>query len=442
MTPLTAVHTNRNGDVFVGEEYSAAAFDGRQERPLRAEDTIPLPAGATLMALDSRRAQAFDGRGGLRTLGRERWSLSALLPTGYTRTLYPAYADEPGQPDLPLFGYAAIGMLDGGRIVTAHSQGAALSRDGEARHLHLPERRPFARGFATDPAPEWDPKRFNTPDLRSRVNEALGDRPSNKMLRQLARCARDYGCYTAQNVFYGRWEAALPVSPACNARCVGCISLQEGETAAPQERFKMTPTADEIAEIAVAHLERPDSYMVSFGQGCEGEPLLAARTIAEAIAKIRTRTARGIVHLNTNASLPTQLRRLIDAGLQSIRVSTISALPATYAAYYRPSGYGWSDVRASLHLAAERGLLINFNLLVLPGLTDRPEEVEAFVGLLRDLPSGVVQLRNLNADPKRALSVFEPPAALVGIPAMLERYHAEAPHFALRSFTRPLAVEA
>ena len=415
MTPLTAVHTNRNGDVFVGEEYSAAAFDGRQERPLRAEDTIPLPAGATLMALDSRRAQAFDGRGGLRTLGRERWSLSALLPTGYTRTLYPAYADEPGQPDLPLFGYAAIGMLDGDLRVAA---------------------------IATDPAPEWDPKRFNTPDLRSRVNEALGDRPSNKMLRQLARCARDYGCYTAQNVFYGRWEAALPVSPACNARCVGCISLQEGETAAPQERFKMTPTADEIAEIAVAHLERPDSYMVSFGQGCEGEPLLAARTIAEAIAKIRTRTARGIVHLNTNASLPTQLRRLIDAGLQSIRVSTISALSATYAAYYRPSGYGWSDVQASLHLAAERGLLINFNLLVLPGLTDRPEEVEAFVGLLRDLPSGVVQLRNLNADPKRALSVFEPPAALVGIPAMLERYHAEAPHFALRSFTRPLAVEA
>src|SRR5438093_2532618 len=234
----------------------------------------PQPASSALFPYTTLfRSQAFDGRGGLRTLGRERWSLSALLPTGYTRTLYPAYADEPGQPDLPLFGYAAIGMLDGDLRVAA---------------------------IATDPAPEWDPKRFNTPDLRSRVNEALGDRPSNKMLRQLARCARDYGCYTAQNVFYGRWEAALPVSPACNARCVGCISLQEGETAAPQERFKMTPTADEIAEIAVAHLERPDSYMVSFGQGCEGEPLLAARTIAEAIAKIRTRTARGIVHLNTN----------------------------------------------------------------------------------------------------------------------------------------------
>ena len=415
MTPLTAVHTNRNGDVFVGEAYAAAAFDGREERPLRAEDTIALPAGATLMALDSRRAQALDARGRLRTLGRDRWSLSALLPTGYTRTLYPAYVDDQAQPDLPLFGYAAIGMLDGDLRVAA---------------------------IATDPAREWDPSQFNTPELRSRVNDALGRHPSNRMLRQLARCAREYGCYTAQNVFYGRWEAALPVSPACNARCVGCISLQEGETAAPQERFKLTPTAEEIAEVAIEHLEQRDGYMVSFGQGCEGEPLLAARTIAAAIEKVRARTPRGIVHLNTNASLPTQLRRLIDAGLQSIRVSTISALPRTYEAYYRPSGYGWSDVRSSLHLAAERDLLINFNLLVLPGLTDRPEEIEAFVALMRELPPGVVQLRNLNADPKRALAVFEPPRRLVGIPAMLERYRAEAPHFALRSFTRPLPVEA
>ena len=262
------------------------------------------------------------------------------------------------------------------------------------------------------------------------------------MLRQLARCAREYGCFTAQNVFYGRWEAALPVSPACNARCVGCISLQEGETAAPQERFRLAPTALEIAEIASEHLERPEATMVSFGQGCEGEPLLAGRTIADAIQLVRARTDRGLVHLNTNASLPAQLRRLIDAGLGSIRVSTISAIASTYEAYYRPSGYGWSDVRASLHVAAERGILVNVNLLVLPGLTDRPEEVDAFVALLGELPAGVVQLRNLNADPKRALAIFERPRGLLGIARTLERYRDSAPHFALRSFTRPEAVAA
>lgn len=436
MRSFTAVHSNRKGDVFVGEEYVAAAFDGARTVPLA--DAIPLPQGSTLIALDSRRAQAFELKGRLRTLARERWALAALLPTGYTRTLYPAYLDEPELSDLPLFGYTAVGM-----------------RDGEL----------YAAALRTDPAPEWDPANFNTSDLKARVSEALRAHPSNRLLRQLARCAREYGCYTAQNVFYRRWEGALPVSPACNAHCVGCISLQEGGTAAPQERFRFAPTAEEIAEVATLHLESPAGTMVSFGQGCEGEPLLAARTIADAIRRIRARTARGVIHLNTNASLPAQLRRLIDAGLQSIRVSTISAAPRTYEAYYRPENYRWADVRASLLLAAERGLALNFNLLVLPGLTDRPDEVDAFLTLLAELPGGVLQLRNLNADPKRALAVFEPPRELLksssgasrtgapapgeglrpvgpillGIAHVIERYRAEAPHFRLASFTRPPA---
>lgn len=413
MRALTAVHSNRDGDVFVGEEYTAATFDGAGERVLTETDTIPLPPGASLMAMASRRAEAFDRRERLRTLGKERWALAALLPTGYTRTAYPAYADDLALPDLPLFGYTAVGTLDGELRVAA---------------------------VETDVVPEWDPRAFNTPELRARVTDALARRPSNRMLRQLARCAREYSCFTAQNVFYRRWEGALPVSPACNAKCVGCISLQEGETSAPQERFRIAPSAEEIAEIAADHLESPDAFMISFGQGCEGEPLLAGRTIAEAIRAIRARTDRGIIHLNTNASLPAQLRRLIDAGLQSIRVSTISAVSRTYETYYRPTGYRWSDVRTSLHVAAERGLLVNVNLLVLPGLTDRPDEIDAFVALLRELPTGVVQLRNLNADPKRALAVFEPPHALAGITGTIARYRAEAPHFALRSSTRPVAV--
>ncbi len=435
MSAFVAVHSNRKGDLFVGEEYAAAAFDGMRTVPLA--EAIPLPEGATLMALDARRSQAFDRRGRLRTLARERWALAALLPTGYVRTSYPAYLDEPDLPDLPLFGYTAVGMRDG--------------------QVH-------AAALRVDPAPEWDPANFNSPDLRSRVAEALGAYPSNRLLRQLARCAREYGCYTAQNVFHGRWEGALPVSPACNAHCVGCISLQEGGTAAPQERFRTAPTAEEIAEVAIAHLERPEATMVSFGQGCEGEPLLAARTLADAMERVRARTSRGVLHLNTNASLPAQLRRLIDAGLQSIRVSTISAVPRTYEAYYRPDNYRWADVRASLLLAAERGVALNINLLVLPGVTDRPEEVDAFVALLNELPAGVVQLRNLNADPERALRAFDPPRELLkrsgpgegfrpsaprppgpillGIARALERFRREAPHFALGSFTRPAVPAA
>ena len=47
--------------------------------------------------------------------------------------------------------------------------------------------------------------------------------------------------------------------------------------------------------------------MVSFGQGCEGEPLLRWKEIERAIRLVRARTRRGSIHANTNGSLPVAL---------------------------------------------------------------------------------------------------------------------------------------
>jgi hypothetical protein len=55
-----------------------------------------------------------------------------------------------------------------------------------------------------------------------------------------------YHCFAAKNIFVGRWEAPLPTSPTCNARCVGCLSLQEGECPASQDRIQFVPTPEEI----------------------------------------------------------------------------------------------------------------------------------------------------------------------------------------------------
>ncbi|MBV5345336.1 MAG: hypothetical protein JZU63_07315, partial [Rhodoferax sp.] len=60
--------------------------------------------------------------------------------------------------------------------------------------------------------------------------------------------------------------------------------------------------AQEIAAVAVPHLQRAEHAIVSFGQGCEGEPLLQAQTIAQAIRRIRKKTSRGTINLNSNAS--------------------------------------------------------------------------------------------------------------------------------------------
>ncbi len=76
-------------------------------------------------------------------------------------------------------------------------------------------------------------------------------------------------------ILLGRWECPVPSSPACNANCIGCISFQpEEETIiSTQDRLRFKPTAEEIVEFTVPHLETAPYPIVSFGQGCEGEPL-------------------------------------------------------------------------------------------------------------------------------------------------------------------------
>ena len=113
-----------------------------------------------------------------------------------------------------------------------------------------------------------------------------------------------YHCFAAKNIFVGRWEAPLPTSPSCNARCIGCLSLQEGECCASQDRITFVPTPEEIAEAAIPHLRKAEDPIVSFGQGCEGEPLVQSKTLVRAVRMMRDATSRGVINLNTNGFSP------------------------------------------------------------------------------------------------------------------------------------------
>src|SRR5262249_27225332 len=141
---------------------------------------------------------------------------------------------------------------------------------------------------------------------------------------------------------------------------------------ASHERMDDGPAAQEMAEVGLFHLENaPGRTMVSFGQGCEGEPLTRWRGIAEAIRRIRAKTAKGSININTNGSLPQALEALFDAGLDSVRVSLNSAVKDLYEAYYQPIGYGWEQVEESIALARKRNAYVAINLLLFPGVTDR-----------------------------------------------------------------------
>ncbi len=383
-------YTDARGRIYFDETRSPLA-DGGIERPPRAEELIPAPPG-TVSALLPGRMPLLAGGG----VAARRTALAALLPAGYTRLLLPAYRRRPEAPALPLFGYTFACVVDD--------------------ELHVAAMR-------TDESEDWTPRYFADGELESLLRERQAADPRNRTLAQLGVCARDYGCFTAQNVFLTIGEAALPVSPTCNAACVGCISelAPDAGMPSPQTRVAFEADADDVARIAIRHLERVPDGIVSFGQGCEGEPLLRVTTIERAIARIRAARANGTINLNTNGSLPKSLRRLIDAGLQAVRISLNSFRPAVYAAYYRPAGYDLGDVLESIALASSSGLRVSLNYLTHPGVTDDREEVEALEGFLRAHRVAMVQTRTLNIDPERYFAQVGRPADPIGMREALHR---------------------
>lgn len=405
---FSAVHSDRSGRIVLAADWGAAMSDGAFDKPLA--HATPLPPGTEVVALSDRDAIGLDRSGRPRPLGGGRWAVGALLPLGHLRIGLPAYAEDPGAAALPPRAYAAVGADANGDLVVA---AAAIEASAGAD----------ARG---------------APDLQARVNASLRDRPSSRIVRQLARCAREYRCRAAANAFFHAHDCALPVAAPANEHPPAVIALHDDGDASPTEPAAFRPTVPEIADLAVAHLEG-GGRLVAFGRACEGEPLLEARVVEAAIAAIRTRTARGAVHLETNGSLPVALRRSCEAGLDSVTFRIASARAETYEVLHRPDGYRLTDVRASIAEAISHKIAIAIALLVLPGLTDREVELDAIVALAGELPEGsALLLRSLAADPQRALRLVRTTDALFGMERALERVRAEASHLRIAALPHPL----
>lgn len=391
-----------------------------------SERPIGLPEGGSLAMLPGRRPVGIDPESGeLVVLGQVKLgrrtivphAVAATLPPGFTRTLLPA-ARRPAlavevTPTLPQWAYTAAGFGDDGPVAWA---------------LH------------TDRRSHWSVRSHSTPDLEARVDALLAE-SANPIYRQLARCALHWCCFTAQNTFYRRDEGAIPSSASCNARCIGCLSEQdEGMPPASHERITRAPSAEEMADVALRHLTRASGrVMVSFGQGCEGEPLTRWREIEKAIRLVRAGTRRGSLHANTNGSLPKALARLLDAGLDSVRVSLNSASPDLYAAWYRPQGYRLADVERSIKTAKDRGAYVALNLLTFPGVTDREGEAERICALVARTGVDQVQTRPLAVDPDVYMAVARGRGAggpAVGIRRLVAALKRARPGLVVGNFSR------
>jgi len=400
------LYSDGEGNIFEDLSLYATGRTGWDAVPVPEDDWIELPEGGSLYELPGRRGIGIDIKTGEMRLCEKGWAVAAFIPPAYTGLFISAYETMQDAPTLPLFCYTAASWFNNKFYVPAVRIENDIRQESEG---------------------------FDTEKIESGVGRLLTAYPHNRLVKHLAdNCCLTYHCPAARNFFLGRWECPIPSSPACNANCVGCISFQpEEETiVSTQDRLTFKPSAEEIVEFTVPHLETAPYPIVSFGQGCEGEPLLMWETIRESIKEIRKHTTKGSININTNGSKPDAVKALCEAGLNSMRVSTNSAREKIYTPYYRPNNYKFEDIIESLKVVRSFGGWTSINYFVFPGMTDSVEEYEALRKLIKETDLCMIQWRNFNIDPDwymGKIGVAET-GECMGIKQMMELIHEEFPN--------------
>lgn len=410
------LYSDGQGNIFEDTSMLTTGRSGWDAWPIELDEWIELPEGGSLYELPGRRGIGLNAETGEMQLCDKGWAVAAFIPPAHTGFYMAAYETMPDAPTLPLFCYTAVGWLDGKFYVPA----VRIEQDI----------RQECGGF--------DEKK-----VKQGVKDLIQAYPHNRLVKHLAdNCALTYHCPAARNYFMGRWECPIPSSPACNANCIGCISFQpEEETiVSTQDRLRFKPTAEEIVEFTVPHLETAPFPIVSFGQGCEGEPLLMWETIRESIIEMRKHTSKGSININTNGSKPDAVRELCKVGLNSIRVSLNSAQEKYYTPYYRPNNYTFDDIVESLKVVNEFDGWTSINYFVFPGMTDSADEYEALRKLIKDTNLKMIQWRNFNIDPDwylGRLGITETGECL-GVKQLQELILEEFPHLKYGYFNPPM----
>jgi pyruvate-formate lyase-activating enzyme len=410
------LYSDGKGNIFEDTSLYVTGRSGWDAIQVPSDEWIKLPDGGQLYELPGRRGIGIDVKTGEMRLCDKGWAVAAFIPPAHTGFYLAAYETGPDAPTLPLFCYTAAGWYNDKFYVPAIRIEQDIRQECGG---------------------------FNDNSVVSGVEHLLKLYPHNRLVSHLANnCALTYHCPAARNYFMGRWECPIPSSPACNANCIGCISFQpEEETiVSTQDRLTFKPTAEEIVEYTVPHLETAPYPIVSFGQGCEGEPLLMWETIREAIIEIRKHTSKGSININTNGSRPVAVKVLCEAGLDSIRVSTNSARREIYMPYYRPNNYDFDDIIESLKVVKSFGGWTSINYFVFPGMTDSVAEYEALRKLIIDTDLSMIQWRNFNIDPDWYLGKIgvADTGEILGVKQLMELIHEEFPHLKFGYYNPPM----
>jgi pyruvate-formate lyase-activating enzyme len=408
--PILVV-SDKKGRIYDFPPIEACGMKGGHFFRLPSAELIKLPYGSELFMLPERAPFGYDPKSKNFITLDGYFAVASFISPGYVISHSSSYKEIHRPKMLPLFAYGAVAFYKGEFYV------AAVRVDRQPRH---------------------DLRFMNIGLVRKNVKAYKKLYPRNRLIKHLEGCALIYGCPTAKNFFLSRCEAPLPTSPYCNAKCIGCISYQPPTGCCiTQPRIKFFPTALEVAEVALYHIKNVKDPVASFGQGCEGEPLLEEETVEKSIRLIRNSTDKGMININTNASRPKVIAKLFDAGLNSIRVSLNSAREDYYTRYHKPIGYTYKDVIESIKIAKKKGGFVSINYLTMPGFTDSKDEYAALKNLLKNGMIDMIQWRNLNFDPLRyfkELKISPGTSQLLGIRKIIHLLKREFPKLMMGYF--------
>ena len=417
------LYADSDGRVYDHPYYRMAGFSGNSIQEIEDGDLIQMPKFSKLFFIPDCPPIGLDPSTGeyitvskAEVKGEDQHccAVASFLEPGYVRSYLPAVDYRPKSYTLPMWSYTAVGLRDNTYWVT---------------------------GYRIEYNHRWDPGNYDDRKLIPAIENFQKRKNSfGPLTEHLIHCATHNHCFAAKNLFFKRWEAPLPVSRVCNAECLGCLSLQADHScSASHQRISFRPDKREIVSLALDHLNSAPDAIVSFGQGCEGEPLTEYKLLIDCIKEIRKGTQKGTINLNTNGSWPGRVRKVAESGLDSIRISLNSVRPEFYRAYYRPKNYTFEDVVTSISLSVELGLYTMVNYLVFPGISDQEEEIEALIRFLKRTGVHFLHIKNLNIDPE--LYMREMPAAhsrAVGMKKMAWIVQKELPEIKLGYFNQAI----
>ena len=185
------------GNIFDDPYLLMVGRRGSQWGTPRPDELIPLPPESELFLLPGRRAVGLDPETG-ETVETDDLAVAAFAAPGYTLSAHPVYKSDPDAPMLPLFAYGAVGFAEDRFWICAH-------------RVDQDRRQQF--------------NKVHRSRIEKGVREMLAAYPGNRLVGHIVNdCVLRYDCPAARNFVLGRYEAPLPSSQVCNARCIGCIS--------------------------------------------------------------------------------------------------------------------------------------------------------------------------------------------------------------------------